>query len=145
MRRETSKIIRFGKDCLVGRLVDETESHVVIGFLLLLFLLFLLLLLGGGRGSGTSTTGGGSASATTSGHGRELLAALSDELVDVLAAQLGNDLLQLLLVGVDSDGGDDGLDVGSLGAGVAAEDGQKVSSHVTHFNFKSLGHETCYS
>merc|ERR1719232_275633 len=124
MRRETSKIIRFGKDCLVGRLVEETESHVVIGFLLLLFLLFLLLLLGGGRGSGTSTTGGGSASATTSGHGRELLAALSDELVDVLAAQLGNDLLH---VGVDSDGGDDGLDVGSLGAGVAAEDGQKVS------------------
>merc|ERR1711872_1052561 len=57
---------------------------------------------------------------------------LSDELVDVLAAQLGNDLLQLLLVGVDSDGGDDGLNVGSLGAGVAAEDGQKVSSHVTH-------------
>merc|ERR1711992_265438 len=45
--------------------------------------------------------------------------------------------VELLVVGVDSDGGDDGLDVSRRRLSVATEDGQKVSSHVTHVNFKS--------
>merc|ERR1719481_112365 len=120
-------------------LVEKTESHIVVGLLLGLFLLLLLLGFGGG---GCSSAGGGSsgcgASSTTTGwNGSQLLGTLGDELVDALALQLGDDLVELLGVGVDSHGGDDGLDVGRRRSGVAAEDGQKVSSHVTHVNFKS--------
>ena len=81
----------------VGRLVEETEAHVLIGLLL------LLLLLGGGsssgRGSGGSlgtTSGGGGGSGTARGDGRELLAALGNEGVEVLAVELGEDLGDLL-------------------------------------------------
>merc|ERR1712212_183534 len=117
-------------------LVEEAESHVVIGLLLWLILLLLFLLLGSSGGGSSSTSGGGCGTAT-GGHGSQLLGSLGDELVDRLALQLGDDLLELLAVGVDSDGRDDGLDVGGLGLSVATEDGQKVSSHVTHVNFKS--------
>merc|ERR1719295_583091 len=104
-------------------LVEETETHVIV----LLFRLFLLLLLGGSCGGvGTAGTSGGSrgSGATTGRDGSQLLAALGHQLLDVL--------VELVVFNIDSDGGDDGLDVGGLGALVAAQDGQKVSSHVTH-------------
>lgn len=59
-------------------LVEETESHVVIGLLLLLFLLLLLGSLSSGAASG-STTGSSTATATA-GNGGELGRALRDEL-----------------------------------------------------------------
>merc|ERR1712241_396694 len=117
-------------------LVEETESHVVIGFLLWLFLLLLFLLFGSGS-RGSSTSGSGCSDTTSGWDGSQLLAALGNELVDALALQLSDDLVELLVVGVDSDGGDDGLDVSRRRLSVATEDSQKVSSHVTHVNFKS--------
>merc|ERR1719277_2602336 len=112
-------------------LVEESESHVIV----LLFRLFLLLLLGGSCGGvGTAGTSGGSrgSGAATGRDGSQLLAALSHQLLDVLAGELLDDLVELVVFNIDSDGGDDSLDVSGLGALVAAQNGQKVSSHVTH-------------
>merc|ERR1712045_219507 len=68
--------------CAAERLlVEETESHVVIGFLLWLFLLLLLLFLSSGgstTGSWGSSGGGSSACAGTN---------VGDELLDVAAGQ----------------------------------------------------------
>jgi hypothetical protein len=64
-------------------LVEETESHVIIGLLLLL----LLLLSGGGLSgttSGGSTTSGGTG--TTGGNGSQLGGTLSDQLFIELAS-----------------------------------------------------------
>ncbi len=74
-------------------LVEETEAHVVVGG---------GLLLGGSLGSwGSSSWGGGgggsggssgSGGSTTRWDGGELLGALGDDVVDVLALELGDDL-----------------------------------------------------
>jgi len=80
------------------RLVEESEAHVVVGLLLLLNLL-LLLLLSGGRGGGS--TGGGGGGSSSRGDGSELGGSLSDHLVDVLAGELGHDLLDGGRVGGD--------------------------------------------
>lgn len=81
----------------IGRLVEETEAHVVVGLLLLctvvvslgdrhrvtvsVHTLNLLLLLGSlGSSASSSATGSGSAASTTAGNGGELGGTLSDEL-----------------------------------------------------------------
>jgi hypothetical protein len=91
------------------RLVEETETHVLVGLLLLL----LLSGLGGGLGLTTSgrggATSGSTTTATTRGNGSELLRALRDELVDVLALELGDQLVETVAVGLDTDGLKDGL------------------------------------
>merc|ERR1719391_814487 len=113
-------------------LIEEAESHVVIR---LLSGFFLLLLLGGFGGSTTAATssscdrGGSSA---TGRHGSKLLGSLCDQLLNALAAEFGDDLVELLLLDVDTDGGDDSGEVIGRGRSVAAQHGQKVSSHVTH-------------
>jgi hypothetical protein len=65
----------------VRRLVEETESHVIIGLLLLL----LLLLSGSGVTTGSGGGGGGSTS-TTGGNGGELAGALGDQLFKIISA-----------------------------------------------------------
>jgi hypothetical protein len=95
---------------LATRLVEETETHVLVGLLL------LLLLSGLGCGLLSSTTGG-SSSATSSGattrsargNGGELRRTLLNELVDVLALKLRNQLVETLVVSLDTDGFKDGL------------------------------------
>lgn len=57
---------------------------------------------------------------------------LLDEVLDVLALQLSNDELQALSISIDTDGAQHLLDVGSAGGLVSAQDGEQVSSHVTH-------------
>merc|ERR1719276_666598 len=96
-------------------LVKETEAHVLLRLL-------LGLGLGGGRG-GSSTTGR---------DGRELLAAGSEHLLDVLALQLGQNLGELVGIGVDAGRAEDGLDISLAGGGVAPTDRQQVSSYVPH-------------
>lgn len=98
------------RDGLARRLVEETETHVLVGLLL------LLLLSGGGlslsgttSGSRGGTTGGGTATRATRGNGSELLGSGGDELVDVLALKLGDELVQALVVGLDTNGAEDGL------------------------------------
>jgi len=95
---------------LVTRLVEESETHVVVRLL-------LLLLLGGlgsglslsGTASGSSTTGSGGATGTTRGNGSKLLGTGGDELVDVLALKLGDQLVETVGVSLDTDGLKDGL------------------------------------
>ena len=90
---------------------EETASaHVdVLLFFLLLFLLLLLLLLLSG-GSSTGSRGG----STTRGNGDELLKSLLDHLLDVLALEVGQELLNLLVLGLSTDGLKNGLDILSL-------------------------------
>merc|ERR1719300_2048302 len=114
-------------------LIEEAESHVVIRLLGGFFLLLLL----GGFGSSTaaassSSCGGGGGSSATGRNGSKLLGSLSDKLLNALAAEFGDDLVKLLLLDVDADGGDDSGEVIGRGRSVAAQHGQKVSSHVTH-------------
>lgn len=54
-------------------------------------------------------------------------------LVDVLARELRDELLETLILGLNADGAEDGLDVLSRGGGVAAEVEQEVSCEVLHF------------
>jgi hypothetical protein len=131
-------------------LVEETETHVLIG-------LFLLLLLGGlgcglslsGATSGSSTTGSGSATGTTRWNGSKLLGTRLDELVDVLALELGNQLVKAVGVSLDTDRLKDGLlcirqrqtyassslshlDVGSGRRGVATKAEEEVCREMLH-------------
>ena len=64
----------------------------------------------------------------------ELGRALSDQSGDILALELSNELLEALVVGLDTDGTEDLLDVRSGGAGVAANLEEEVRSEVTHLN-----------
>ncbi len=86
----------------VGRLVEEGESHVVVGLLLGL----RLLLLGGGGSSGGGTSGSGSWGGSSSDVGDQVLNGL-------LLQELGEEWRP---VGLDVDAGglDDGVDLISL-------------------------------
>lgn len=143
------------------RLVEETEAHVVVGLLLLLL---SLLGLGGGVSGATSsgsTTGGGGSSATR-GNGGELLRAGSDQLDgmlvacrkstshvrgcanfasrvfaylgDVLALELLEERAEALLVGVNANGAEDGLDVLSGRRRVAGQAEEEESCEVLHLD-----------
>jgi len=87
---------------LVTRLVEESETHVVVRLLLLLLLGGLggSLSLSGATGSG-STSGSGT-TATTRGNGSKLLRSRGDELVDVLALKLGDQLVETVAVGLNT-------------------------------------------
>lgn len=54
-------------------------------------------------------------------------------LLDVLALELSDDLVEALRVSVDTDGGQNALDVGGGGLGVAGQSEQKVGCEVLHF------------
>lgn len=118
--------------------------------------LLLGLLLGGLLGSTTGSTAGSGSTATTARRdGGELGGTLRDELlhvlvnvfasiccgqraefaylVDVLAVKLGEELLKALVVSLNTDGLEDGLDVGGRGRGVATQAEEEVRSKVLHF------------
>lgn len=104
----TSYIVN--RDGLATRLVEETETHVLVGLLLLLLLSGGSLLGGSGTASGSTTSGGSSATTgATRWNGSELLGSRSDELVDVLALKLGDQLVEALVISLDTDGAEDGL------------------------------------
>ena len=90
---------------------EETASahvHVLLLFLLLFLLLLLLLLLS------RSSSAGSGGSSTSSGNGDQLLKSLLDHLLDVLALEVGQELLDLLVLGLSADGFKNALDVLSL-------------------------------
>jgi hypothetical protein len=90
---------------LATRLVEETETHVLVGLLLLLLLSGLRCGLSlTGTASGSSTTGSGGATSTTRGDGSKLLGTRLDKLVDVLALKLGDQLVKAVGVSLDTDG-----------------------------------------
>jgi len=101
--------------------------------------LLFLGLLGGLGGSGCVAAGsssGGSSSATTSSPettSQEFSVAFSDELVYVLALELGEELRQPLIIGLGRDRRQESLDVLGGGSGVAASNQQQVSSEVFLF------------
>lgn len=53
-------------------------------------------------------------------------------LLEVLALELGDDLLETVTLGVNADGGEDGLDVGGGGSLVAGKGEEEVGSEVLH-------------
>merc|ERR1719300_1103942 len=118
--------VRFN-GLLTRRLIEETESHVII------FLLFLgLLLLGLGGGSCSSGWCGGSRGGPGGGHGSNLLLALGDQLFNVLASQLLDHQVEFLSIGINSNRAEDLFDVGSRGF-TSSKGSKKSSGNVTHF------------
>ena len=133
-----------------GELVEQSEAHVVI------FLGLRLGFLGSGSSSRGSLTSGssssGSGGGSSGGDGAKLLCALLDQLGDILAGQLGHNLVHLLVIGVDTNGAkenisdyspaqdiklggnkpEDFLDVVS-GDLLSSLGGEQSSSDVTHF------------
>jgi hypothetical protein len=65
-------------------------------------------------------------------HGGELGRASSNELSGGLALELGDEGVQALVVGLNADSGEDLLDIGSGGVGVATDLEEEVCSDVTH-------------
>lgn len=55
-------------------------------------------------------------------------------LLEVLALELSDELLEALGVGVNTDGGEDLLDIGGRGGLVAGEGEEQVSGEVLHFD-----------
>merc|ERR1719348_1458761 len=106
---------------MIEDLIEESESHVVILFLLR-FLLFLLLL-----GSRSSTA---CCSRTTSNRGK-LLASFSDHSSDILALQILEDKIEVGTISLDTHGSKNFLDVGGVDLlfGLLK---QKCCSNVTH-------------
>jgi len=72
---------------------------IIVRFFFFLNFFFLLLLSGSSTGSGT---GRSSSRGTSRGNGSEFRGTLSDEFVDVLAVQFGDELLEALLIGGDT-------------------------------------------
>ena len=91
-------------------ITEETASRHINVLLLFLFLL-LLLLSSGGSGSGSSSS---SRSSSSSGDGDELLQSGLDQLLDVLSLKISKELLNLLLLGLSTDGLENVLDISSL-------------------------------
>ena len=146
------------------RLVEQTEAHVLVGLLGGLLLLLLLGSVGGGSTTGGSGATGSGTTSTAARNGGELGRSLGDQLllrkrprlaillflicksleffidafrsylVNVLALELRDELLEALLIGLDTDGVEDLLDVGGRGRGVAAEAEEQVSRKVLHFD-----------
>ena len=95
---------------LTTRLVEETETHVIVGLLLLLLLGGLRRgLLSSTAGGSSSATGSGSTTGSTRGNGSELGGTLLYELVDVLALELGDQLVEMLVIGLNANGLEDRL------------------------------------
>lgn len=125
-------------------LIEETEAHILIGFLLL----DLLGLLGSGSSRSSSTRSGGGSSGTTSRHGSELTETLSNDLeiltirpniimikygIDVLSLELGDQILSLSSVDLNTNGSEDLLDISNGGGLVTTEGSEHVGSNVTHY------------
>ncbi|KNE01791.2 hypothetical protein QG37_01132 [Candidozyma auris] len=88
------------------RLVEQTEAHVIVR---LLGGLFLLLLSSSLRSS--TTSGSTRSSWSTSWHSRQLLGSLSNQLLDVLAIDLSQQSVNLLVLNLNGDRLKDLLDV----------------------------------
>ena len=126
-------------------LVEKTESHVIV-FLLFLGLRFLSSC-GSRSSSSCSSRGSGSTSSTSSGHRAKLARSLGNQLLNVLAGKLSDNLVNLGVIGLDTnrakvirlgnyhektdDIPEDALDVGSGGFSTT-EGGEEGSSNVTH-------------
>merc|ERR1711900_35838 len=91
------------KESFGSFLIEKTESHVVVRLFFGFFLLFLFLLPGSSTTSGGSTCGSWSSGTTTGWDGSKLLATFGNELLDALALQLGDDLVELLAVSINTD------------------------------------------
>jgi len=59
---------------------------------------------------------------------------LVTNLLEVLALELSDELVEALGVGIDTDGGEDALDVGGGGRLVASQGQEEVSGEVLHFD-----------
>jgi hypothetical protein len=132
-RNRTVTFFEIVETCSAGvaRLVEETETHVLVGLLGLL----LLLLLGRGIAAGSTASSRGTTTTTaTRGDGGELGSTLSNDLVDILVLELADEGVQALIIGLDTDRLEDGLDIGSRGRLVAAEGKEKVGSDVLHLD-----------
>merc|ERR1719167_1346003 len=112
---------------LTMRLIEETESRVII-FLLLLWLLLLGL---GGRSCSSSWSGGGRGG-PGGGHGSNLLLALGDQLFNVLAGQLLDHQVKFLRISINSNRAEDLFDVSSRRF-TSSKGSKKSSGNVTHF------------
>lgn len=55
-------------------------------------------------------------------------------LLDVLALELGDQGVEALVVSLNANGLENGLDIGGRGGGVASEAEKKVSCEVLHFD-----------
>lgn len=75
------------------RLVEKTETHVVVRLLLLFLLLFSGRGILSATGSGSSTTSSSTTAGAAGWDGGKLGGAFLDELVDILALELGDELL----------------------------------------------------
>merc|ERR1719342_976525 len=106
---------------MIEDLIEESESHVVILFLLR-FLLFLLLLR---RRSSCSCS-------RTSSNRSKLLASFSDQSSDILTLQILEDKIEVGSISLASHGSKNFLDVGGVDLlfGLLK---QKCCSNVTHF------------
>lgn len=62
------------------------------------------------------------------------VATVFTNLLEVLALELGDELLEALGVSVNADGGEDTLDIGGRGGLVASEGEEQVSGEVLHFD-----------
>lgn len=97
----------------------------------------LLLLLSGSSATSSGRRSTGRGGTSTGWDGGELVGALSDQLVDVLALELGEELLELSLVRLDADGAEHLLDVSSAGVGGSTDLEEEVGSEITHFSDSS--------
>jgi len=99
--------------------------------------LLRLLLLGNrrlGRSRGSRRRGRAAAAAATHGNLRQLLGALLDELLEVLALELAADLREGGVVALGADRRKNLLHVSLRGGGVAAKDAKEVCGDMLHFD-----------
>merc|ERR1719470_41937 len=122
----------LGTHWKVGRtgLVEKTESHVII-FFLLGFLFFLLLLGSWSSGTRVSTSSGCSGGTTSTSHGSKLGHALGHQLLDRLASKLLDNGGKSGVIRFNTNRAEDGLDAGGSNL-ITAEGGKKSCGYVTH-------------
>jgi hypothetical protein len=129
-----------------SHLIEKREAHVLV--LLRLGSLGSSLSRSRSSRSRGSTAAAAAAAAAAGGNAGHLTETSLDELVEVLASQGRDDLLQGRIVGIDATGGQNLLHGSGVRGGVAAEDAKHVSSDVLHCNdelslYTSTNESTC--
>merc|ERR1712156_581679 len=113
-------------------LIEQPKAHVIILFVFGFFFLLFDLLFSRSVSRCTTSSSRGSYTATRR-HRGQLLTPCSNEVFNFFSFEFADHFGEAGIIGINTDGSQDFLDIASTGALVATEHSKQVCGHVTHY------------